>query len=143
MTANPSALKLEDALQVDEARHAVRIIAERRRAAREALSKAEDALAEKQRLYRRAKAEAYIRRAEVKPADAQKVAVEADVADVEYDRDIARGLVKVQEELLRQIDGERASLHRLIDWSAKLDPYATEGQRDSGPQPQWSGRAAA
>lgn len=130
MSGNPSALTLEDALQIDEARKAVHLIAVRRRSGRGALQKAEDDLAEKQRLYRRAKADAYVRRADMKPADALKVAVEADAADAEYARDVARGLMHAQEELLREIDGERASLHRLIDWSARLDPYAVEGQRE-------------
>jgi hypothetical protein len=128
MTGNPTALRLEDALQVDEARRAVHIIALRRREARTALERAENDLADKQRLYRRAKADAYVKRADMRPADAQKVAVEADAADAEYARDVARGLVKAQEELLKEIDGERASLHRLLDWSMKLDPYADEGQ---------------
>lgn len=136
MSGNPTALslsdpyRLEDALQVDEGRRAAHIIAVRRRIARDELKKAEDSLAEKQKLYRRAKAEAYIKHAAVKPADAQKIAVEDSAADAEFERDLAKGMMHAQEELLKEIDGERASLHRLIDWSARLDPFASEGQQE-------------
>jgi hypothetical protein len=128
MSGNPTALTLEDPLQVDEARRATRIIAVRRRAAREALREAEEGLAEAERLYRKARAVAYVVNKGAPSAGMRDAMVDDETADARYERDVARGLVNAQSELLKELDGERASLHRLIDWSMKLDPYAVEGQ---------------
>lgn len=130
MSANPVALRLDDALQVDEARSACHIIAQRRRGAREALERAETTLADRERDYRRARAVAYVENTSAPSAGMRDALVDDQTADARYARDVSRGLVNASEELLKEIDGERASLHRLIDWSAKLDPYAAEGQRE-------------
>lgn len=130
VSGNPTALRLEDALQIDEARRAVHILAVRRREARIELQKAEDKLADRERDYRKARAVAYVMHAQAASAGARDAAVDEATADARYDRDVARGVVRSQEELLKEIDGERASLHRLIDWSSRLDPYAADGQAE-------------
>lgn len=130
MTANPQALHLQDALQIDEARHACQAIAGQRRAARDQLSAALERLANREREYRKARAVAYVEHASAPSAGMRDAMVDEATADARYERDVAKGMVEAAEQLLSQIDAERASLHRLIDWSARLDPYATEGQRE-------------
>lgn len=136
MSGNTVSLTLEDPLQVDEARRACQVIAERRRAARKALGDAMDDLAEKERLYRRRRAVCYVENVGAPSAGMRDSIVDDEAADQRYDRDLAKGLVEMQQELLKEIDAERASLHRLVDWSMKLDPgpgseQASEGYRSA------------
>jgi len=46
---------------------------------------------------------------------------EAVVAQFKYDRDLAKGMIDVARERLRQLDGERASLRQLLEWSRKFE----------------------
>jgi hypothetical protein len=131
MTANPVPLILNDPLQIDEARKACQVIAQQRHGAREALERAVTVLAEKERLYRRARAVAYVENTGAPSAGMRDALVDDATADARYARDVARGVVDAQVERLKEIDGQRASLHRLVDWSMRLDPFA---QDDRGEQ---------
>lgn len=44
-------------------------------------------------------------------------------------------MVKVYQELLAEVDGERATFHRLVEWSMKLDAFATEDRSPNGRSP--------
>lgn len=132
MPGNPQALVLRDALQIDEARAACQAIAGQRRAARHQLETALERLAERERDYRKARAVAYVRN------ESAPSAGDAETAEHRYERDVAKGLVEVAEELLRQIDAERASLHRLIEFSIRMFS-ALEGHEE----PAWSSGSAA
>lgn len=129
MPGNPQALVLRDALQIDEARAACQAIAGQRRAARHQLETALERLAERERDYRKARAVAYVR---------NESAPSAGMRDATVDAETAKGLVEVAEELLRQIDAERASLHRLIEFSIRMFS-ALEGHEE----PAWSSGSAA
>jgi hypothetical protein len=43
------------------------------------------------------------------------------VAKLKFDRDLAKGMIDVARERLRQLDGERASLRQLLEWSRKFE----------------------
>lgn len=131
--------ELNSALDMSDAREATRAISRQRRDARKLLEGAiddyESALADeatKERDYRKLKAEKWLR-AEGDTAKAKEAWVDAESADARYQRDLATGLVKgalqrvrLAEEKLAEVDGERASLHRLLEWSARVDPFAQE-----------------
>lgn len=138
MPGNPQALVLRDALQIDEARAACQAIAGQRRAARHQLETALERLAERERDYRKARAVAYVRNESAPSAGMRDATVDAETAEHRYERDVAKGLVEVAEELLRQIDAERASLHRLIEFSIRMFS-ALEGHEE----PAWSSGSAA
>lgn len=124
-----------------DAREAARAISGQRRNARALLEAAIDDLesalaneAEKERSYRKLKAEKWLR-AEGDTAKAKEAWVDAESAQARYERDIASGLVKgaqqrvrLAEEKLAEVDGERASLHRLLEWSMRVDPFAQESK---------------
>jgi hypothetical protein len=128
-------------LDMEDARRAARAFGEMRRWARRQLEdtiadldKKHDALADAERAYRKARAEAYVQ-VDAKTAGERDAKVDADSAQKRYDRDLAEGLVKAQkeriklaEERLAEIDGERASFHRLVEWSMRVDAFAQESR---------------
>jgi hypothetical protein len=128
---NPSALTLEHPLDIQDARVASRRLADQRRAAEEDLERLTQDAAEKEAAYRRALAEAFTRAEGT--AKAQEAAARAAVADKSYERDLAAGMVKVQAERLRGLEGERSMLKSLVEWSARINEETREryGQRAS------------
>lgn len=128
-------LPLGAPLDYETFRDGARDLAARRRAAREELERAVKRHAEAEAEYRKARALAHVQ-ADGSDANARKTQVDAATADLAKARDIAKGMIGVAHELLAEVDGERASLHRLADWSAKVDPSASEER------PQTFGRAA-
>ncbi len=100
-------------------------------ARRRALKELEDqvvAAADAEAHYRQAKAKAIIA-AEGRTAAEREAVADAATAKARRDRDIARGFVDVCKERLRGIEGERAILNRLCEWSLRLEGL---------PQPQWT-----
>lgn len=106
-----------------QAQEGLHDIARRRRAARDELEKAHVALADTEAAYRRARAVAYAN-VEGPNATARDAFVDATTAGERRARDIAKGRIDIARAALDEIDGERASLHRLIEWSMRLDPTA-------------------
>lgn len=126
-------------LDMEDARKASRAFAEMRRSARRDLENAlaeqdkldEDA-AEKKKAHRKARARAYLT-VEGRNAGERDAKVDNEVAEYEYDREVAERLAKAQrerialaKEKLEEIDGERASFHRLVEWSMRVDAFAQE-----------------
>lgn len=113
-----AALHLERPLEIDEARLAAKRMAEQRRAAEDALQHQVEAAAEAERQYRKSFSQAFV------SADGTAAAREAEAkaasADQCYARDLSAGMVKVQTERLRGLEGERSMLKSLIDWSSRL-----------------------
>jgi hypothetical protein len=105
-------------------------IAKRRRAARAELEAAHQALADSEAAYRKARAEAYAT-VEGKTAPEREAKVDAQTAWQRRARDISRGRIDVARAALDEVDGERASLHKLIEWSMRLDPTALIGGGDT------------
>jgi hypothetical protein len=112
------ALHLERPLEIDEARLASRRMAEQRRAAEDDLQHRVETAAEAERLYRLAFSKAFI--AAEGTAAAREAQAKAESADECYARDLATGMVKVQTERLRGLEGERSQLKSLTDWSSRL-----------------------
>jgi hypothetical protein len=145
--SNPSRITLDDpvflrdALDVDDARTAARTLAEQRKEARRFLEQRIERAADAKREYRKALAQAFVTAdgstAAQREANAKEVA-----ADMEYQRDLAEGMVKVAHEKLAEIDGERASLHRLLEWSMRVDPNAREDRAPADPVTFGARRAA-
>lgn len=79
--------------------------------------------------YRKALAQAYTRhRADGKGAGEAEVLSKGDCADLSRARDIAAGMVRAALESLENRRGDRASLHRLVEWSAKFNPTGEDTQ---------------
>jgi hypothetical protein len=115
---NPAALNLEEPLEISEAREASRAAARQRRAAEDTLQQAVETAAQAERLYRLAFSKAFI--AAEGTAAAREAKAKAESADECYRRDVAAGMVRVQTERLRGLEGERSMLKSLVDWSARL-----------------------
>jgi hypoxanthine phosphoribosyltransferase len=127
MSGNPLPLSLTEPmrfsqpLDFDDARTALRAVAEHRRQAREWKQRSMAEEAEKERTYRKLRAEAWLKAPE-STAKEREDWVNSETRDARYERDIASRLVKAADERLSEVDAERASLHRLIDWSMKVAP---------------------
>jgi hypothetical protein len=115
---NPAALTLEQPLEISDARKASRKLADQRRVAELEHERLTKDAAEKERLYRKAYAKAFVQ-AEGTAAEREAVA-KAESADAAFERDLAAGMVKVTVERLRGLEGERSQLKSLVEWSAKL-----------------------
>lgn len=122
--SNPRPLTLTDPLDIDEARKAARLLAGQRREAETTLENLTKAAADKEATYRRALAEAFIR-TEGTAAEREATA-RSQVADKSYERDVAAGMVKVQTERLRGLEGERAMLRAITEWSMRIDEEQRE-----------------
>jgi len=112
-------LLLEQPLAIDEARRASHALAQQRRAAEMDLDRLTRDAAEKERLYRKAFAQAFLV-AEGASAAQREAHAKAASADAAYERDLAAGLVKACIERLRGLEGERAQLRQLSDWSMRM-----------------------
>lgn len=131
-----SRFALEQPLDFQDARAAARTFAEQRGEARRTLEGAYLKLADAERDYRRARMQARIsapkvERGEVTAGDRDDH-VDSATADERRERDVARYTVEITKERLAELDATRASFHRLVEWSAKIDPAATE---DRAPAP--------
>jgi hypothetical protein len=123
---------LEQPLDYEDARAAARQFAEQRSQARQVLEGAYAKLADAERDYRLARARARrdapkVERGEVTAGDRDD-AVDAATAEERRERDVARFTVELTKERLEEIDATRASFHRLLEWSAKIDPAAAENR---------------
>jgi hypothetical protein len=102
-----------------------------RRSARAQLETAIEAHAEAEREYRRGRARAYVT-VEAKTAGERDSKVDDMAADLRYVRDVKKGLVDAAKEKLAEVDGERASFHRLLEWSMRVDAFAQENREPRG-----------
>ena len=115
---NPVALHLEQPLAIDEARTAARAMAAQRRDAEDTLQTMVEEAAQTESDYRRAFSEAFVRAEGT--AAAREAKAKAESADECFRRDVAAGMVRVQTERLRGLEGERSLLKSLVDWSSRL-----------------------
>lgn len=115
---NPVALHLEQPLEIDEARTAARAMASQRRDAENTLQEFVEDAAEAESVYRRKFSESFI--AATGTAGEREAKAKAASADECYRRDVSAGMVKVQTERLRGLEGERSMLKSILDWSARL-----------------------
>jgi hypothetical protein len=116
---NPAALRLEQPLEIDDARRASRRLAELRREAEDSHETMTKEAAEAERVYRKKYAEEFIRATGT--AGEREAKAKAESADEAYVRDLKAGMVKVQVERLRGLEGERSQLKSLTEWSMRLN----------------------
>jgi len=115
---NPSALTLRNPLDLDDARHAARKLAEQRRDAEDEHERLTREAAEAERTYRQAFAAAFV---QAEGTAAEREAIARSKASAEsYARDLSAGMVKVAAERLRGLEGERSMLKSLVEWSARM-----------------------
>jgi len=120
----PQPFILDDPLDYESGRLAAKTLNDRRVLARQELEKATEKLVDAERDYRKGRAR--------KIGDATGTALEkkewldGETADLRHKRDGAEWAVKIIQERLAELDAQRASLHRLLEWSARLDPHAAE-----------------
>jgi hypothetical protein len=114
-------LSLEQPLEIDEARRAARVLAQQRRDAEQLLEQQVEKAAEAERSYRKSLALAFLDPENPGTTAASKEAWAKDrAAEAGRDRDIQQGLVRAFTERLRGLEGERAMLRVLIDWSQRM-----------------------
>lgn len=118
MSGNPSALHLGNPLEMHDAREAAHRLAIQRREAERWLQESVEKAAETEAHYRRCYAKVYMRL--TGPVTEREAQTKALTADEGYERDLAAGMVKVATERLRGLEGERAILRQLTEWSAKM-----------------------
>lgn len=121
---NPMPLHLGDPLDLDDGREAAHVLATYCREAVRDLARAHHFYAQAELEYRRelalAMAEIYSELGKVTMVD-DLARGNPRVANLRHTRDLARAGVSVAKERLRQLDGERASLRQLLEWSQKFD----------------------
>lgn len=123
-------MTLREPLSMLDAREALQLLSKQRRAAEGELAEQITRSAQAEADYRRGLAEQFVR---VEGTAAEREAkARAAVAGLSYQRDLQAGLVKACQERLHGLDGERASLHRLVEMSIALI-RSTE----MGVQPAW------
>lgn len=126
---NPAALTLEHPLDIDDARRASRRLAELRRDAEDRHEALTEEAAEAERAYRKAFSVAFIQAQGT--AGEREAKAKAAAADEAYVRDLKAGMVKVQVERLRGLEGERSQLKSLTEWSMRL---SIDGRENFGGQ---------
>jgi hypothetical protein len=124
---------LEQPLDFEDARDAARKFAEQRQEARQMLESAYAEQAQAEFDYRKARREQRMKATDDTGKERDEF-VDAATAEHRKARDLALYKVKIINERLEEIDASRASLHRLIEWSAAIDPAAehdrSEQKRD-------------
>lgn len=131
MTGNPIPMSLTkpfrfvQPLDMEDARDALRECATARRQAREWKQNGMQAAAEAEHNYRKSRAQAWARCPSSMIAKEKEDWVNAETVEAREQRDIAVSLVKAADERLAEVDADRASVHRLVDWSLKIAPMGT------------------
>lgn len=122
-SANPMPLHLGDPLDLDDGRKAAHVLASYCREAVRDLAHAHAHYAQCELEYRRELAQEMA----VIYAEVGKVTMVDDlargnpkVANLRFIRDMARAGVSIAKERLKQLDGERASLRQLLQWSQQF-----------------------
>jgi chromosome segregation ATPase len=97
-------------------------MARRIRIAEKALAKANEDAATSEALYRKSLGERFKQlRAEGTAVEAAMTQARGELWNLSRERDIAAGRVRLRLEQLDNRRGERASLHKLVDWSGGID----------------------
>lgn len=126
---NPKLYSLTEPLDMDDAREATKALGRQRQDAREHFERAIEKAADAERDYRKTLAFCFVK-AEGDTAAQREANARAAAADASYKRDLKAGLVKAAQERLNEIDAVRASLHRLIEWSQRIDPLGSTQPQD-------------
>lgn len=137
----PQPMTLTEPLDYEDGREAMKALAEQRKAARRGFEKATQALVDAELEYRKGRSLARVSCESTTAAD-RKEEIDGATADLRHTRDGAEWGVKIAQEKLEEVDAQRASVHRLVEWSMKLDPFAQE-QRDRGLPQHISRRSVA
>jgi hypothetical protein len=133
--ANPVPMRFVDPLDYEDARQALKASAERIRAAEDQLETQIKDAAEAEAEYRKALARKII---DLRTGEKPKGATEAEtlakgsdaVAAYSQIRDVKRDMVKHAFAVLEDRRGDRASLHKVVDWSQRLDASASLRERE-------------
>jgi hypothetical protein len=111
-------------LDYEDGRLAARRLNERRADALKDLERATETLVDAEREYREDRSRRIVEATGT--SIEKKEFVDGKTAVSRAKRDGAEWAVKLVQEKLAELDGQRASLHRLIEWSMRLDPRAAE-----------------
>ena len=133
---------LEQPLDYEDARSAAHTFATQRQEARQVLESAYAELAQAEHDYRKARASAR-GRAEGDTGKERDEWVDSETAGERLERDRAKFKVEIAKERLAEIDATRASFHRLVEWSARVDPNAEHDREPKGGTIERLSRAAA
>lgn len=122
---NPQPYELREPIDFEDGREALSELANRRKNTRLELERETETLIDAERDYRKGRASARVNATSTTALD-RKDEIDSATADLRHARDGAEWRVKISQEKLEEIDAQRASMHRLVDWSMRLDPFATE-----------------
>jgi hypothetical protein len=122
---------LEQPLDYEDARSAAHTFAVQRQEARQQLEAAYAESAQAEYDYRKARRRERAK-AEGETGKERDEFVDSATAGERLERDRAQFKVKVIGERLEEIDATRASFHKLVEWSAKVDPAAAEERSGNG-----------
>jgi septal ring factor EnvC (AmiA/AmiB activator) len=122
----PQPFVLTEPIDYEDGRMALKTINERRTVAREDLENATGKLIDAERDYRKERAR-LIGEASGTALE-KKEWLDGKTADKRHERDGCEWAVKIIQERLEELDAQRASLHRLIEWSIQLDPTVAEAR---------------
>lgn len=136
MTENPSPLILDDPLAIDDARQAYRRSSELRREAVKTQTEAHTYLNGAERDYRKLKAARYYENMDAPSAGMRDAIVDAESADARFERDMAKSAIRAAEERVAEIDADRQSLNRLVEYSMIIYRSHEGGNQ----QPAWRSR---
>ena len=127
MTTNPG-YHLDNPLHGGEAREAAHRLSEIRRRAEAELEAAIEKAGATEAAYRKTLARAFVT-VDGATAAQREAAARSVASDAAYDRDLAAGMVKVCQERLRGLEGDRAMLRVLIEWSRSQEERAMPAER--------------
>ena len=117
-------LILTQPLDLDDAREAARQMSVQRRNTESMLEEQNKTAADAEHSYRKAFARAFIQAEGT--AAAREAIARAESADEARERDIQERIFKVLQERLRGLEGERAMLRALMEWSMKMNERGVE-----------------
>lgn len=113
-------LHIDQPLEIDDARDAARAMAVQRREAENNLEAATIKAAETERDYRQRLAQEFVKLAGTGTAAERESQARSNASTASYERDLAHGMVKVCQERLRGLEGERAMLNAVTQWSMRM-----------------------
>lgn len=136
MTEDATVPTTHEPMSYGESERRMQGAAQRIRDAERALETASEDAANAEAIYRKNLGERFgALRAEGVAVEAAKIQAHGELFNLSRERDIAAGRVRKALEVLEDRRGERASLHKLVDWSGGVDVIERRNAAGNGNAP--------
>ena len=127
---------MHEPMSYAECEQRMQTMAQRIRDAEKALGTASEDAANAEAVYRKSLGERFAAlRSEGVAVEAAKIQAHGELFNLSRERDIAAGRVRKALEVLEDRRGERASLHKLVDWSGGVDVIERRNAAGNGNAP--------